>query len=137
MPRTQTISRLARRSGVGVETVRYYERRGLIRRPPKPRVGWREYSDEAVATIHYIKEAQGLGFSLAEIRSLLESLADEPSFCARLRGAAGQKLLEVEEAIAALTARREGLLAFLGACAQKPDATRCPIAKTLLGCPKE
>jgi DNA-binding transcriptional MerR regulator len=135
--RTHTISRLAERSGVGVETVRYYERRGLLEKPEKPIVGWREYTEDSVARIHYIKEAQGLGFSLSQIKALLLTLSDEPSFCAGLRGAAQRKVVELDQLIAGLTTRKRGLEAFLSACAAKKDADRCPIAKSLLGVQKE
>lgn len=135
--RTHTISRLAERSGVGVETVRYYERRGLLHRPEKPTRGWREYGEAAVSRIHYIKEAQGLGFSLSEIKALLLTLADEPTFCAGLRGAAEGKLRQLDALIEGLAERKRGLEAFLSACAAKRDAERCPIAKSLLGGPKE
>ncbi|MGH8401042.1 MAG: MerR family transcriptional regulator, partial [Gammaproteobacteria bacterium] len=74
MPRTDanlTVSRVARAAKVNVETIRYYQRRGLLRRPAKPAQGYRTYSPETVERIRFIKRAQELGFTLAEIENLL------------------------------------------------------------------
>ena len=68
---TVTIGQLARKASVHVETVRYYERRGLLPEPPRRWSGYREYSDDDVARLQFIKRAQGLGFSLKEIAELL------------------------------------------------------------------
>jgi MerR family mercuric resistance operon transcriptional regulator len=131
--RPNTISRLAARSGVHVETVRFYERRGLLDRPEKPARGWREYKEEAIFRLHYIREAQALGFSLAEIKALLSTLRDEPAFCLGLRRAAEEKLVEVRKRMEALAERERGLAAFLAQCGAKRDEDRCPIAKRLIG----
>ena len=66
-----SIGALAKRSGVGVETVRFYERRGLVRRPSRPRAGYRAYPEDAIGRIRFIRNAQALGFSLQEIKELL------------------------------------------------------------------
>jgi|SRR5579862_4312345 DNA-binding transcriptional MerR regulator len=132
-----TIARLAERSGVHVETVRYYERRGLLERPQKPARGWREYSEEALFRLQYIKQAQALGFSLAEIKLLLASLRNAPAFCGGLRQAAEAKLLEVRGRIEALGKTERGLESFLARCAAKNEQERCPIARRLLGAEKE
>jgi MerR family mercuric resistance operon transcriptional regulator len=71
MGRSRTIGRLAEEAGVHVETVRYYERRGILEQPPKPDNGWRVYGDEALETLRFVKRAQWLGFSLDEIEELL------------------------------------------------------------------
>ena len=86
MANAMTISRAATRAGVGVETIRFYERRGLIRQPLKPRNGgYRSYDDEAVARIRFIRQAQELGFSLREIEELLALRTDLHADCADVR----------------------------------------------------
>ncbi len=67
---TRTISKLAKELGVNVETIRFYERRGLISQPEKPETGYRHYSDDVRSRIRFIKRAQGLGFTLEEIANL-------------------------------------------------------------------
>ena len=79
--KTRTISKLAREVGVSVETIRYYERRGLIEQPQKIPGRYREYSDETLAQIQYIKLAKAFGFSLSEIESLTEQLKEKVTFC--------------------------------------------------------
>lgn len=81
---TRTISRLAKELGVNIETIRFYERKGLIQQPPKPTTGYRHYPSETVNRIHFIKRAQELGFTLDEIVHLLSSrlaVQRDPSTC--------------------------------------------------------
>lgn len=127
----RTISRLAVEAGVGVETIRYYERRGLLRQPVKATSGWREYGEQAVWTVKYIRQAQQLGFSLRELKGLLENTATEQAFCAAVRGAVKEKLSECERQISALEARRNELERFISACASRPASEGCPIARNL------
>jgi len=79
--RPRTIGRLAEEAGVHVETIRYYERRGLLRRPPTPPSGWRTYDESAVWIIHYSKLGGQLGFTLAELRKLLSQVGSGQAFC--------------------------------------------------------
>jgi MerR family transcriptional regulator, copper efflux regulator len=81
---TMTIGKAAREAGVNIETIRFYERRGLIERPPKGN-GYRVYSPEEVARIRFIKEAQQIGFSLSEIGDLLSLRADPAADCSEVR----------------------------------------------------
>jgi DNA-binding transcriptional MerR regulator len=124
----RTIGRLAKESGVGVETIRYYERRGLIERPPRLRgAGWRAYEDRAFWTLRYIRIGQELGFTLKEMAELLAGAADgAPKFCLRMRAAVRQKLTEVEEELQRLGHRRQALTEFLDACTKR-SGTHCPI----------
>jgi MerR family mercuric resistance operon transcriptional regulator len=71
MKRGRTIGKLAEEAGVHVETIRYYERRGILTQPPKPENGWRTYGDDSLATLRFVKRAQWMGFSLDEIEELL------------------------------------------------------------------
>ena len=90
-----TIGKLARVAGVGVETVRFYERKGLIARPQRPWRGFRQYSSDAVRRIRFIRQAQALGFSLAEIDQLLDLRTDPESDCSAVKSRASAKLDDV------------------------------------------
>ncbi len=124
-----TIGRLARAAGVGVETVRFYERRGLIQRPLRPLDGgYRVYPETTIARIRFIREAQTLGFTLAEIRELLSLEADPSAECGAVRARAEAKLAEVEDKMRRLGAIRDGLRALIAACPGEGRARgRCSI----------
>ena len=93
-----TISRAAQAAGVGVETVRFYERKDLIEQPPKPAAsGFRSYPEETIERIRFIRQAQELGFSLREVRELLELRADPGADAADVRARATAKLDDVNE----------------------------------------
>src|SRR5918994_4349003 len=95
-----TIGQAARQAGCGVETIRFYERQGLIERPAKPAVGFRRYPSEIVDRVRFIRQAQGLGFSLREIDELLSLRTDPAADCADVRSRASAKLDEVVRKIA-------------------------------------
>lgn len=118
----RTISRLAKEAGVHVETIRYYERRGILRQPPKPRRGWRTYDDEALQVLRFVKRAQRLGFRLDEIEELLSLRENEaPGACDKVQGYMKAKLEETEEKLTELNAVRNRLVELRDACT--PDAT--------------
>ena len=124
-----TIGRVARAAGVSVETVRYYQRSGLVPEPPRPAGGVRRYSDETVARLRFIKRAQELGFTLAEIRRLL-ALGD-PQSCGRARALAADKLALVRARIADLERLRGALEGLIGRCDTARGRVTCPIIDTL------
>ena len=127
-----TIGRAARRAGVGVETVRFYERRGLIAQPPKPATsGFRTYSDETVARIRFIRQAQELGFSLREIDELLGLRADPAADAVDVRNRAAAKLAQVEEKIHQLERIRGALEALIAACPGQGELGHCSIMEAL------
>lgn len=126
----QTISRVAERAGVGVETIRYYERRGLVEQPPKPGRGYREYPESIVERIRFIKRAQELGFTLAEIRTLLE--LDDGS-CSETEALARHKLHTIDGRMRDLQAMHDVLSDLLRACERNPRETGCPIIKAIAG----
>lgn len=101
-----TIARAAEAAGVGVETIRFYERRGLIAQPPKLVRGFRRYPAETVARVRFIRQAQELGFSLAEVQEFLDLEADPEAACGTVRTQAEKKLAEVERRLARLEAIR-------------------------------
>ena len=112
---------------MGVETVRFYERMGLLERPPEPLEGWREYGVGAVVTIRYVRLAQKLGFSLNEIKQLGRSLYGAGNFCRDFQAALRGKLQETEEDIARLTAMKEEQERALVNCLARRDREACPI----------
>jgi MerR family mercuric resistance operon transcriptional regulator len=130
--RRRTIGRLAAEAGVHVETVRYYERRGLIAQPPAA-AGGRDYGDEALWRLRYIKQAQAWGWTLADIAALFDTAERSPNFCRSVRDAARRRLVEIETLFEALRAQRSELEAFIGACEAKPDSERCPIFRRING----
>lgn len=125
LPQQMTIGRLAKGADVGVETVRYYQRRGLLPRPPRPIGGFRYYSVEALEQLKSVKRAQRAGFSLAEISILLrlDRIRDRHA-AQRL---AGQKIAEIDQQIDALKKLREALSGLTRACARGTGDIPCPI----------
>ena len=114
---TMTIGRVARRAGVGVETVRFYERRGLIDQPSKPSSGgYRDYPPEVVERIQFIRQAQELGFSLREIGELLTLQADPMADCSDVREKATAKRWDVIRKIERLERIRRALDELIAAC---------------------
>jgi MerR family mercuric resistance operon transcriptional regulator len=125
-----TIGQLARAAGVGVETIRFYQREGLLVEPPKPPSGYRRYEPEVVERLHFIQRAKTLGFTLAEIRELLE-LGD--GCCDRTQELAEHKLALVHAKQRDLAAMAAALEQALAACAANPDTAACPLIQTLCG----
>src|SRR5260370_15441114 len=93
---TLSIGQVARRAGVGVETVRFYEREGLLEEPPRRASGYRQYSEQVVSRLRFIKRAQQLGFSLKEIAELLQLGVDAQTSCEKIKLRTGAKIAEVE-----------------------------------------
>jgi len=125
-----TIGTLAERSGVNVETIRYYQRRGLLLEPPKPPDGYRRYPLETVKRVRFIKRAQNLGFTLDEITGLLQ--LDEMKACLKTRTAAAQKLELIERKVADLSRMRRALSRLVRACDASPAGEPCPIIHLLV-----
>lgn len=132
--KTMTISEAARAAGVGVETVRFYERRGLIARPPRPGdSGFRRYPAETVERIRFVRRAQTLGFSLREIEELLSLRADPGTDCAEVRERAITKLADVERKMAELDRFRHALEELIAACPGSGALRVCSIMEALTG----
>jgi len=123
-----TIGRLAKEAGVNVETIRYYQRIGLIDEPDKPRQGYRQYTKEMVDHIKFIKRAQQLGFSLHEIADLI-ALGD--GHCRDVRERAEKKRKKIETQIRDLQALHDTLNQLISACNAGNDKQKCPIVETL------
>jgi MerR family transcriptional regulator, mercuric resistance operon regulatory protein len=124
-----TIGRVAAAAKVSVETVRYYQRCGLLEEPLKPMGGYRHYSPEIVKRLRFIKRAQALGFALKEIAGLLQ--LDDRLGCATARQVAAQKLAAVEEKLAGLATIRNGLIDLVQQCDAVGGGGTCPIIEGL------
>jgi DNA-binding transcriptional MerR regulator len=123
------IGQLAKRGGVGIDTVRYYERSGLLAPRTRLASGYRRYSDLELARLRFIRRAQALGFTLREIKELLALSAQRD--VARVKRSAQAKLVDVETRIAALERVRAGLARLIAACPGHGRAAECPILKAL------
>jgi MerR family mercuric resistance operon transcriptional regulator len=121
---SDTIGGLARAAGVGVETVRYYQRRGLLAEPPRPPGEVRRYSDEDIKRLRFIRSAQTAGFTLSEIGELLDLHATDDR--ARARELAAARVAALDEKLEAIRHARDSLAALATACAKK-RAGACPI----------
>jgi MerR family mercuric resistance operon transcriptional regulator len=127
----RTIGELARDAGVHVETVRYYERRGLLKQPRRA-TGWRRYDEDALRLLHFVKRAQELGFTLAEVHELLSLRASKSTrTCARVRAAAEAKLVDVDAKMRDLDAIRRTLTKLARACPTDGPVQACPILEAL------
>ena len=126
-----TIGMAARESGVGVETIRFYERKGLIRQPPKPGAGRRRYRPEVIERIRFIRQAQQLGFALREIEELLSLEANPAADCSDVRRRALEKIEQVNARIAQLADIRAALTRLLAACPGSGALGACSILEAL------
>lgn len=129
--RSLTIGHLAKKAGVNVETIRYYERLGIISRPDKPQSGYRRYSPELVVRIRFIKNAQELGFSLKEISELLGLRIDPDSTCEEVRLQAEIKVEDIAVKIRALQRMKTALTKLIQACNTSAPTAECPILEAL------
>lgn len=123
-----TIGKLARTGNVNVETIRYYQRVGLIKEPEKPPIGYRQYPADYIARIHFIKRAQPLGFTLKEIAELL-LLGD--THCDDVKTLAEQKRERIEAQIKDLNIMREVLGNLIDACNSNRSIDHCSIIDAL------
>lgn len=125
------IGDVAAKAGVNVETLRYYERRGIVRSPKRSSAGYREYPTDTVRLIRFIKRAQELGFTLDEIEDLI-ALRETPSKRRnKVRELAAAKLQAIDEKIARLNAMRDALSPLLEECACGAQTVMCPILEAL------
>jgi MerR family mercuric resistance operon transcriptional regulator len=129
MSESLTIGTLAKHGGVNVETIRYYQRRGLLDEPSKTRQGFRRYQQESVKCIRFIKRAQNLKFTLEEIQSLLD--LEERKACQETRSLAADKLALIEGKIANLSRMKKALSRLVRACDTSSVDTSCPIIQLL------
>ncbi len=126
-----TIGKLAKHSHVNVETIRYYERRGLIPMPSRRESGYRQFTQDIVARIRFIKRAQELGFTLKEISELLSLRVDPYTTCADIKMRAERKIAEIEAKIRDLERMKRALIKLKASCRGRGPTGECPILEAL------
>jgi len=126
-----TIGQVARHAGVGVETVRFYERQGLLDEPPRRASGYRQYTPEAVTRLRFIKRAKELGFSLKEITELLSLRVDPATMCGEVKQRAEAKIAVINAKLRDLQQMKEALTTLVAACSGSGPTSQCPILDAL------
>lgn len=127
-----SIGQLARQAGVGVETIRFYEREGLIAEPERrPASRYRQYPPQAVRRVRFIRHAKELGFTLKDIRELLELRVDPASSCADVRERAREKIADIEERLENLQRMKMALERLARRCRGEGPTAECPILEEL------
>ena len=132
-PALLTIGKLATQGGVNIGTIRYYERRGLMLAPQRTRSGYRLYAGDAISRLHFIRQAQMLGFSLEEIQELLSLRMRRGTTCADVRQRARQKIADVDKKIDDLRRIKSALTRLAAACRGTGPTSACPILEALEG----
>jgi MerR family copper efflux transcriptional regulator len=128
-----TIGTVAKRAGVPIDTIRYYEREGLLPAPLRRASGYRSYNESAIRRLRFIRRAKELGFTLEEIRDLLALSTDRRGGVRAVRKRAEQRLASIDARIAELTRIREGLQQLIDVCPGHGDPDQCPILRALVG----
>ncbi len=126
-----TIGELAKACGVGVETVRYYERRGLLPDPRPRKVGYRDFDADDVRRLSFVKQAQALGFTLKEISELLALRVSRTTTCSDVRELAEAKLKDIDEKLRTLRSFKRALGRLVEQCGDGGLRSQCPILDVL------
>jgi MerR family copper efflux transcriptional regulator len=127
-----TVGQVARRAGVGVETVRFYEREGLLEQPARRASGYRQYGADAVARLRFIRRAKELGFTLKEIGELLALRVEPGTSPADLKRRAKAKVADIDARIRDLNRTRDALLKLAQSCPGCGSLDGCPILDALV-----
>ncbi len=128
-----TIGKVARSAGLAIDTVRYYEREGLLQKPARTPSGYRQYPPDAVKRLQFIRQAKELGFTLSEIRELLTLKVAPGKSCADVRAHAEAKIADIEQRIAQLGRMKRALAKLANACSGRGPTSECPILEALEG----
>ena len=126
-----TIGQLAKKANVNLETIRFYERKGLLPKPPRNKSGHRQYSIKELRRTEFIKRTQSLGFSLQEIFDLLSLRIQPGKTCGDAKEKVKAKLIDIEQKIETLQRMREVLLRLETRCPGKGPLYECPILESL------
>src|SRR5438034_8323228 len=126
-----TTGEVAKHGGVNLETIRYYERCGLLPKPPRTPSGYRTFGTDAVRRLRFIKHAQELGFSLKEIKELLALRVDARTSCADVRKRTEAKIAAIDQKVRALRAMKRALVRLTAACVGGGPVSTCPILESL------
>lgn len=128
-----TIGEVARRAEVNVETIRFYEREGLLTRPARPARGFRHYAADAVERVRFIRKAKALGFTLDEVQQLLSLRATTGAKCEAVRARALSKAAQVEQKLRDLRRLRTALVRLADSCHRECEVDECGILASLSG----
>ncbi len=131
MSNEMRIGQVAAQAGVNVQTLRYYERRGLLEEPRRRSSGYRTYKPDAVRLVRFIKKAQDLGFTLREVHELLRLRQSRPRRRTQVRSMAEVKIRDIDEKTRRLRAIRKALSVLIDSCACRSGALECPILEAL------
>lgn len=126
-----SIGQIARLAEVGVETVRFYEREGLLSEPSRKASGYRQYDDSAVVRLRFIRQAKELGFTLNEIKELLSLRLDPSTSCADVKNRAEVKIADIETKIRTLQRMKNVLVKLTKSCSGRGPTNECPILQAL------
>ena len=126
-----TIGKVARSAGLAIDTVRFYEREGLLDKPARTASGYRHYTIDAVARLRFIRQAKDLGFSLSEIKELLALRVAPGNSCADVKARAEAKIADVEQRIAQLNRMKRALTKLATACSGRGPTSTCPILEAM------
>jgi len=122
---------VAASAGVNAQTLRYYERRGLLREPPRRDSGYRAYTSETVKLVRFIKRAQGLGFTLDEVEMLLHLAEGGPASCDAVKVLAEEKLGDLETRMESLRSMHDALEQLIATCDRPKRHRECPLIEAL------
>ncbi len=122
---------VAKASGVNIQTVRFYEREGLLAPPRRSASGYRQYTDDAVRVVTFVQRAQELGFTLREAKELLRLRSLGPKRAEAAKAAAEKKIRAIDEKLRGLTAMRAALSSLVESCRRSGDRVTCPILEAL------
>jgi len=122
---------LAKQAGVNVETLRFYEREGLLPEPPRRASGYREYPPDSVQRIRFIQRSKELGFTLREIKGLLELRVNPETTCAQVKEHAAEKISDVKQKVTDLKAIERALKKLMDTCSGSGPIDECPILRHL------
>jgi Hg(II)-responsive transcriptional regulator len=122
---------VAKQAEVNLETIRFYERKGLLPKPPRTASGYRTFSPEMVRRVRFIKRAQDLGFSLKEIKELLALRLDPDTTCAEVRARAEEKVADIQQKVHDLHRMKKTLKQLVATCPGRGAISTCPILESL------
>ncbi len=125
------IGEVAKQAGIGIETIRYYERRGLLAEPDRRPSGYRRYEESVVARLRFIRRSKELGFTLAETKELLGLWFNTDTKCVDVRQKARQKIAEIEEKVRTLNGMKRSLKRLIEQCQRRGHLHECPLLEGL------
>jgi MerR family transcriptional regulator, copper efflux regulator len=133
MKNSYSIGQLAKSTGIGIEAVRFYERKGLIPKPPRRPSGYRQFPQKTLERLLFIGRAKELGFSLAEIKDLLSLRINKQASCKKVKQRASLKLESIEEKLKTLKRMKKVLKSLIADCDEEAPTSQCPILDSLEG----